>query len=109
MKPNIIVYERSRGDNYNRQTLRMETTVGENDDPIVVLDLLRATVNAELGIPNDDLKEEYKKLVDKKREIEREVDNLNCQLAQAKEFWERAKTFFQKQGLTLPPDDDIPF
>ncbi|RAM51195.1 MAG: hypothetical protein C6Y22_12570 [Hapalosiphonaceae cyanobacterium JJU2] len=34
MKPNIIVYERSKGDNYNRQTLRMETTVSENDDPI---------------------------------------------------------------------------
>lgn len=109
MKPNIIVYERSKGDNYNRQTLRMETTVGENDDPIVVLDLLRATVNAELGIPNDDLKEEYKKLVDKKRDLEREIDSLNYQLTQAALRWEKAKTFFQKQGLTLPPDDDIPF
>ncbi len=109
IKFNTISYERSKGDSYNRQSLRLEATVEENEDEQSVLDWLKSKVDYELGFTNDDLKLKNQKLLDAKRSIEQEIKDLEHQLHQAKQRWEKVKAFLEKLGVPLPLEDDIPF
>lgn len=110
MQYKTVVYERSRGDNYNRQSLKLEVQVAENENFEAILDCLKASVDAQLGINSDILDRETKRLESRKLELTNEIENLESQLTFAKERIMKAKLFLEKNGIPIPGEyDHLPF
>ncbi|MBD2775185.1 hypothetical protein [Iningainema tapete] len=110
MQYKTIVYERSKGDNYNRQSLRFEVQVGENEDLVSILDCLTATVDQQLGINSEILERETKRLEGRKLDLTNEIENIESQLILAKERIMKAKLFLEKNGIPIPGEyDHLPF
>ena len=107
MKYNTISYERSRKKYDDIQTARVELTVEAGDEPHGVMELASAFVDTQLGLKADALERFVDELDRKKNKLENAISNLERQLTQAQERWDKAATFLIKHGLSI--EDEAPF
>jgi septal ring factor EnvC (AmiA/AmiB activator) len=110
MKFNTIAYERSRKRYEDVQTIRVELTVEEEEDPVTVMQLAQAFVDNQLGIRIEKTEQSIGDLKNQESSLKSKVASLEQKVTEAKERWEKVKAFLIQHGVSAENfEADLPF
>ena len=103
MQINYIGYSRTKNTNYSEhESIEISSFVAPEDDPQEILLYLQNWVNERLQV-----KEVLAKLDSRKDQLQGEIYDLEKNVVEARDKWQKVKVFLEKLGVERV--DDIPF